>query len=272
MDQKNKQQADLIVFPDFQKLKEEVEKLRTELSRIVLERDELQYVICRNIETKYMLKLGGLEYKVYEAQCEAMRLKRKTELIQAKKNRREQIILPEIEKILDIEFSEYQKNLNEQIEKMNDALKRSQAQILSEEDQKELKKRYHHIIKTLHPDIHPEITATQTEMFQQAVLAYKNGDLNTLRIIDEIACEDILPEKHQDAMSRLAEEKKRLEKLMKSVRESIAAIKSRYPYSVKDIIEDPEKTRQKRSELEGILSQYRRMIEDYKRRLKEMLR
>lgn len=50
----------VIVFPDFEKLKSEVEKMRTELSMLLLERDELQFVICKNIETEYMLR-----YKVW---------------------------------------------------------------------------------------------------------------------------------------------------------------------------------------------------------------
>lgn len=81
--------SNVIVFPDFEKLKSEVEKKRTELSMLLLERDELQFVICKNIETEYMLKLGSIEYKAYEAQCAALRLKRKIDLIQAKKNRQE---------------------------------------------------------------------------------------------------------------------------------------------------------------------------------------
>lgn len=55
--------SNVIVFPDFEKLKSEVEKMRTELSMLLLERDELQFVICKNIETEYMLKLGSIEYK-----------------------------------------------------------------------------------------------------------------------------------------------------------------------------------------------------------------
>lgn len=55
--------GNVIVFPDFEKLKSEVEKMRTELSMLLLERDELQFVICKNIETEYMLKLGSIEYK-----------------------------------------------------------------------------------------------------------------------------------------------------------------------------------------------------------------
>lgn len=62
----------VIVFPDFEKLRNEVEKMRTELSMLLLERDELQLVICKNIEMEYMLKLGSIEYKAYEAQYAAL--------------------------------------------------------------------------------------------------------------------------------------------------------------------------------------------------------
>ena len=65
----------MIVLPEFEELKKEVEKLRTELSMLVLERDELRFVICQNIEMEYMLRLGGLEYKAFEAQCTYLRLK-----------------------------------------------------------------------------------------------------------------------------------------------------------------------------------------------------
>ena len=201
----------IIVFPDFQKLKDDVERLRTELSMLMLERDELRFVICKNIETEYMLKLGSLEYKAYEAQCAALRLKRKIELIQARKNRQEIINLTVIDKTLDEEFLEYEKKLNEQVEKMNDALEHSKGEYLSEADNKELKKLYRKIVKVLHPDINPDVTASQVKMLDNAINAYKNGDLKSLRIIDEMVGDHKLPEKHQDALTQLKEEKERLE-------------------------------------------------------------
>uniref|UniRef100_UPI003FEEB445 hypothetical protein n=1 Tax=Eubacterium sp. TaxID=142586 RepID=UPI003FEEB445 len=201
--------GNVIVFPDFEKLKNEVEKMRTELSMLLLERDELQFVICKNIETEYMLKLGGIEYKAYEAKCAALRLKRKIELIQAKKNRQEKVIISAIEETLDTEFAEYQKQLNEQIDKMNDALKRSKAEVLSDEDNKKLKKLYRKIVKALHPDINPDVSQAQVQLFDNAVSAYKNGDLGTLRIIGEMVGNSPLPEQHKDALTQLNEEKDR---------------------------------------------------------------
>lgn len=264
--------GNVIVFPDFEKLKSEVEKMRTELSMLLLERDELQFVICKNIETEYMLKLGSIEYKAYEAQCAALRLKRKIELIQAKKNRQEKVIISAIEETLDTEFAEYQKQLNEQIDKMNDAVKRSKAEVLSDEDNKKLKKLYRKIVKALHPDINPDVSETQVDLFDNAVQAYKNGDLGTLGIIGEMVGNSPLPEQHKDALTQLNEEKERLQNLLKAIRDSIEQIKSEYPYTMKEIIEDEEQTEQKKKELENILSQYNELISIYKAKIKEMIR
>lgn len=264
--------SNVIVFPDFEKLKSEVEKKRTELSMLLLERDELQFVICKNIETEYMLKLGSIEYKAYEAQCAALRLKRKIDLIQAKKNRQEKIIISAIEETLDEEFAEYQKQLDEQIDKVNAAIKRSKAEVLSDEENKELKKLYRKIAKALHPDINPDVSEAQVQLFDNAVSAYKSGDLGTLRIISEMVGNNPLPEQHKDAMTQLVEERERLEGLLESIRESIENIKSEYPYTMKDILEDTKKTEQKKQELESVIEQYNELISIYKAKIEEMLR
>lgn len=262
----------VVVFADFENLKREVEKMRTELSMLLLERDELQFVICKNIETEYMLKLGSMEYKAYEAQCAALRLKRKMELIQAKKNRQETVIISEIEETLDNEFAEYQAQLDAQIDKMNDAINRSKAAVLSDEENKELKALYRKIVKVLHPDMNPGVSEAQMQLFDNAVSAYKNGDLATLRMIYEMVGNNPLPERHKDAMTQLVEERARLQGLLKSIKESIDAIKSAYPYTMKWIMEDVEKIEQKKQELESVLKQYNELIAIYRAKIEAMLR
>lgn len=264
--------SNIIIFPDFQKLKDTVERLRTELSMLLSERDELRFVICKNIETAYYLKLGALEYKAYEAQCTALRLKRKIEIIQARINRQEKVVLSNIEAVLDAEFEEYQAKLNEQIDKMNEALKRNTAEYLSEEENKELKKLYRSVVKALHPDINPNVSPQETALFENAVTAYKNGDLASLRIIEEMVSDHTLPEKQQDAMTALTEEKARLEKMLRHIKDGIDKIKSQYPYTVKDIVEDPKKEQERKQELEEILAYYKEIIKIYKNGLEEMLR
>ena len=262
----------IILFPEFEKLKTEVEMLRTELSMLVLERDELRFVECKNIEMAYMLKLGALEYKAYEAQCTYLRIKRKVDLIQAKKNRQEPVDLAAIDDALDIEFAEYQKTLNEQIDKMNKAIDRSQGDFLSAEETAELKKLYRRIVKALHPDLHPDFGEEKAALFDKAIKAYENGDLNTLRIIDVMVSGEILPEIHEDALQTLIKERDRLKTMIQGIQESITAIKNEYPYTMKELISDEEKTAERKAELEEILDQFNNAISAYQARIEEMVR
>jgi len=268
----NKDETTIIVFPEFVTLKAEVEKLRTEISMLLLERDELRLVICKNIETAYMLALGSLEYKAFELHCEFLRLKRKIDLVQAKKNRQEKVVISAIEKILDEEFEEYQRQLDEQINKMNKALDHSKGRPLTEEETKEVKKVYRNIVKALHPDLHPDITPAQIQLFQNAVQAYENGDLNSLRIISEMVAEPVIPEKSENGLTILAKEKERLSKTIELIREQITEIKSEYPYTMKDLVDDPEQIAKKKAELEETIKELKEAYDIYAARLKEMLR
>lgn len=262
----------IILFPEFEKLKKEVEQLRTELSMLYLEYDELRFVICKNIETAYILALGSFEYKAYESECEALRLKRKLELIQAKRNRQEKVDLKFIENLLDKEFAEYLKKLNLQIEKMNEALYRDKCERLTESDAKELKRLYRKVVKCLHPDLNPDTTPAQRELFENAVKAYENGDLRALQIIAEMVTENKIPEKSKDALLELNDEKVRLQKLIETIREDISYVKTQYPYCVKYIVEDAEEIEKRKTELLGIIDYYNEIIQIYSARIEEMLR
>lgn len=264
--------SSVIIFPEFEELKNETEKLRTELSMLMLERDELCMVECKNIEMAYMLKLGSLEYKVFETQCSFLRLKRKVKLIQAKKNRQEKVNIQAIETLLDNEFAEYQEKLEEQLNKMNSALDRSKGKFLSDEDTRELKQLYHKIVKALHPDLNPNLTPAQQGLFYRAVSAYENGDLDSMRIIAEMLPDTAHTNLHEDAMSELIKERDRLKKLIETVKENIEKIKSEYPYNVKDLVRDEEKIAERRAELQDTLQQYEEAIKLYRDRIEELLR
>ena len=119
---KNNEKNCMIPFPALDALRQEIEKLRTELSMLVSERDTLLYAECKNLEMQYMLTFGALEHNIYKTQCAVSRARRKLELIRAKRNRQEKILLAAIEAQLDREFAAYQQQMKEQIEKMNRAI------------------------------------------------------------------------------------------------------------------------------------------------------
>ncbi|MBQ4361003.1 MAG: hypothetical protein II767_12195, partial [Proteobacteria bacterium] len=60
--------ADIVPSELFAELKQEVELLRTELSMVVLERDDLVFKQCKNIEMHYWLVFADLIYKYQTAE------------------------------------------------------------------------------------------------------------------------------------------------------------------------------------------------------------
>ena len=268
---KNKSANEIILNLEYENLKNELLKKRTELSMLVLQRDELKYVICKNIETKNMLELGNLEYRLYQSECIIMRLKRKVELIQMRINRQEKIDVSAIDKLLDEQFREYQQKLEEKIKKMNEAIERNNGEVLTEQQVKELKKLYRAIVKALHPDLNPNVTKQQIKLFQNAVTAYKNGDLQTLRIINEMISNNHSEDDNTDNIEKMRDELIRLDRMISSINGDIEKIKSEYPYTMKDILFDKEQLNQKKQELKDNIDQCDELVSFYKTKIQNLL-
>lgn len=263
---------DLILSPELQMLNEEIAKLRVELSMLVSEHDELKYVICVNIETEYLLKLGTLEYRIYQAYCKYLRLRRKIELIRAKLNRQERVDLAEIEKALDQEFQAYQNKLDDQMRKMNEALKRGASDVLSDKETVEFKRMYRQIVKRLHPDLHPNITAAQLELFLRAVEAYQNGDLNAMRIIYELADADGAQTEQISSIEKAYKTRDHLLVMVQDIQNSIREIKSSYPYTLKVYLDNEKKLQSRKEDLESLLKDYEDSAKEYEEYLTTLLR
>ena len=268
---KNKSANEIILNLEYENLKNELLKKRTELSMLVLQRDELKYVICKNIETKYMLELGSLEYCLYQSECIIMRLKRKVELIQMRINRQEKIDVATIDELLDEQFREYQQNLEEKIKKMNEAIERDNGEVLTEQQVKELKKLYRAIVKALHPDLNPNVTKQQIKLFQNAITAYKNGDLQTLRIINEMISNNHSEDDNTDNIEKMRDELIRLDRMISSINGDVEKIKSEYPYTMKDILFDKEQLNQRKEELKDNIDQCNELVSFYKTKIQHLL-
>lgn len=266
--------ADIIEFKGKIELKDDINALREELVRLVEERDNLIYTACPNIKMRYMLEAGYLEYKLYELSLNYQRLKRKKELIQAKVYKEEKVSVIEIDEILDKEFEKYKEDLEEKLNEVNESIKRSEGEFLSDVESEDLKDMYRKVVKKLHPDLNPEVTEAEKELFVRAVEAYKAGDVASMKLIYVVSGAD--EEKKDDdtklkTLLDMAEEKARLEKLIENIKKNMDEIKSRFPYTLKIYLDDDALMKKKQDELNESIKDYENAIKDLDEAIAKLL-
>jgi len=141
--------------------------------------------------------------------------------------------------------------MNEQVARMNAALERNKGEYLSEEETKEIKKRYRAIMKALHPDLHPDLTPEQLELFHHAVEAFEHGDLRAIQAIYDMITDQttsVLDEEN-NSIQQLKEEQGRLTAMLHTVQQEIRKIEENYPYNLRLMINDKNAIAAKKAEL-----------------------
>ena len=293
------EQYDIMAVDTFEELKEEISRLRDEVSALILEKEELTNVICPRILSEYYDRFGRLEYAVSAAELKYQRLKRLMEITQAILNRGEKINLRTVMEQLSRELGEIERKLREFAETIEnffgktEAEKEQSAKRTPKEEEKankqsaDEKKLYRDIVKRLHPDMNPKRSEAEERLFQKAVEAYEKHDLETLEIIhaqlDDIgksgdgadpvanpaANAALSPEERKAEEERLLRQKDLLEKERMRLRAEIDQIKQKKPYILKEYLEDEEKAEKRQEELEKLLKSYQDGIEEYDRLLDE---
>ena len=278
------------------RLRAQIRALRELLATLVQERDELVHVICRELEARYYRELGSLEAKVFRADGLVNYFRRRAEYLRAARNQDEKPDLEKVEQKLRKDLEEYQKVYEEFTRRAKEAEaqrpkragkstalaetktgekasdpqeqgEEAEGEILSEEDR--LKRLYRRIVKAMHPDLHPEQDEATRSLFKRAIQAYKDGDLKTLQEIDGM-CADTEPEPGQDPLQALQEEKQRLLDLVFRLRYEIRHIKTRFPYTKKKLLDDPEFLAAEKKRLEQALFQLRQQAERYRREVADL--
>lgn len=244
----------LIVHP-------EVKKLKEELSQLIFEYDNLTSHVCPEIERIYVLEFGRYEYKLYMIELEMDKLKRKIQLIRIEINHENNIDVNKIDDKVKEEFEEYEKQLQAQIDEIK-FLEENDVDKLSPEDSKRFKKIYHKLIKRLHPDLNPNQTFFELNLFYRAVTCFENGDLKGLESVAAI-----LPDEEIEEVSEIDN----LKALVHEYEQKIEKLKEDYPYNKKELIEKPKVGEEYKIMLLELIADRKETVEKLKNRINEMI-
>lgn len=112
------------LHPEVQRLVDENDLLREELTGLLAEAEQLVQLVKPNLLAMYQTRIGAWELRLLRAQWETARARREIELIQASLNRGLKPDLREIEGLLDLEFLSWQERVREAAERIHAAEQR----------------------------------------------------------------------------------------------------------------------------------------------------
>lgn len=210
--------------------------LREELADLYEKREFMITYERDQLIALYTKLIGQLQYEEFALKITVQKQKRTSELIQAKRNRGEKVIMSDIQRQVEKEYAEYQKKLQEQLEQLRLANEILAAPVLSEEDAAELKSLYRLLVKRLHPDWNPEQTETEKELFLRAKAAYKMCDLQELRnILMMLDKKSPLDDLKADGID---DELMKLEKSLQDIRLRIDQLNETFPFTYRERLHD----------------------------------
>ena len=228
----------------------ENELLRDELARLLAEAHDLWHTVRPNLMALYHTKIGACELDLLQTMYQFAYLKRTLELAQAALNRSELPDRQAIEQQLQRELVGWRQRIAEAAERIKSGEARLSS-LLSPAKDRKLKKLYRALVKALHPDLHPNLTAEQARMWQRVQDAYALADLEELQALALVVKQPEAAVPELLSLDKLRLEQEKLRKHIAEMLERIGSIRSHPPFSLQEQLADGDWVAERRRELEA---------------------
>ena len=251
---------------------EKLNSLKSELAKLISDRDYLENTIKKNLEALYVTRIGKNEYELFNLECQLARLKRKIELIQIRINHGKNVNLFEVEKQLDDEYSKWQKK----IYGMLSNIKASEARLnslMSEKETREFQSLYRSLVKKLHPDVNANQSEKEALLWNRTQIAYKLGDIEELQtielLLEGIGEEDI--KKDSGSISLIERQLEALKEKISRLTRYIKELKSEFPFTIENNIKDESWVKEKNSLVLARIESIKIQIKEMQSAIENML-
>ncbi|MBQ6962104.1 MAG: hypothetical protein IJP79_00140 [Paludibacteraceae bacterium] len=225
------------ITPENHMLKLEHERLKKEFSSLMLTLEDMKQQSGPRLSALYTKLFGNKKYEILNLQVEIRILERRKQLLQYYINRDETPNLTLISETIDEIVDEYNKMLAEEAQKIVAAKQFLESPILNPEETTEIKAIYRMLVKHLHPDINPDLSEQEKELFLIAQIAYSQGDLEKLRELslaikaEKIGQGDKCHGEIQEYIDKLKEK-------INILKEKISGLEAMFPFTLKDKLAD----------------------------------
>lgn len=263
------QNSNIIIHPQAENLRERNRHLQDESVRLLVELDDLRNAVCPQIFAEYQVKIGALEWRAFQMDCETRAMLRRIEMAQAMLNRGDAPCYKCIEEEINVEFAAWQMKIEQQAREIKAAEDLRNLPFLSVEDSHELRKIYRKLAFLLHEDIAGNTDERRRKLWLQAAEAYQCGDLRCLQTIF-LLIEDETPAAISAENANILESLKQRNTTLKQTCErflsEIAEIKNSMPYLLHKILENPSQISRRQNDLREkikILRENRRQLVEH---------
>lgn len=242
----------------------ELERLRTRLSDVIFEIDDIELQVNPAIKRDYAVKIACFENNLLEADIEARRAKRKLAMARMQANMGEPIAEDLIESMLQGEFASWEASLKEHLDDYLKHLEeRASTRAMSAHDTRELKRLHRLLIKRLHPDTNIGREEECERFFLLAQTAYENGDLDLMRSVEaattHLGSGGRAPESEDEAQAEIAIVQARVD----IAQGKLNVLKTSNPYALKEKLDDAHWVAETVMDLKERTAQHRRARDYY---------
>lgn len=246
-----------------QKLTAKLEQLHLEFVDLFTRHKDMVENESDILTSIYLEKLGNMQLELLIKQTEAASLKMKMNLIQAAINRDEHPDLAAIDEFIRIQMQNYYDQINAQSAALDQA-KKVLSNLISEEDTAKLKEIFRLLCKRLHPDLNPDQTEEEKDLFIRVKAAYDLQRLdelqNILLFLDEPDKERLLNLSSVDKKERITH----LEKNIQALKDKISQLKQSFPFNVEELIFNDQYIAKKQEEIKAQIESFEEEIAKYK--------
>lgn len=243
------------ISPLKKQLKEEYERLQLEYSALVTKREDMNSFEGPRLEALYMDTIGMLQYDVLKLQYDIAVLKTERDMLQSYENRGEEPDTITIKLKVQLVMDSFDEQLKREEEKIKEAKEFIKQHMEEEDKQKEadkieIKQLFKRLVHRLHPDLHPEQTEWERELFLRVQKAYGDEDLETLRKLESeldagmpfTAVENGTVEQWQERVQKLKDQ-------IADIRTEIEDMQRKFPFNYRDKLYDQEWVAGRKEEL-----------------------
>lgn len=249
----------VIIHPEYESLRKELETLRQRSSELYLQAEYMQFEEQPLLCSLYETTVGTLLYEEFVLKVQIQILNYEITLRQAYMNRNQKANETEIAVKIESASEKYKVEIEQKEAEIKAAQDYLKSPAMSLEESKELRDLYRMISKALHPDLNPNQTQREKDMFLKAISAYRIGDIHVLRQVAlAIADEKITDIPDESLLGLIAKAKK----TVREFEERIRKMETQFPFIYRDQLNDENWINEQKVEISERIAKARKQLEE----------